>query len=143
MPRSARRTRRGSQETQQRIVDAALETLKHEGYTGASARAIADRGGFNQALIFYHFGSVDRLLLAALDATSAARMERYRGSVEGSRSLEELIGVARRNYRENLESGHMTVVAEIVAGSVGDPKLRPEIENEDAGVGPFRRRGAQ
>ena len=45
-----------------RIVEAAIETLKTEGFAGASARAIARTGGFNQALVFYHFGSVNELL---------------------------------------------------------------------------------
>jgi AcrR family transcriptional regulator len=114
-------------ETKDVIIRAALQAVRELGFAGATARAIARIGGFNQALIFYHFGSVDRVLLAALDATSTSRMERYRGSIEGSRSLDELIQVARRNYREDLESGHMTVVAEIVAGGVADPMLRTEI----------------
>jgi AcrR family transcriptional regulator len=114
-------------ETKDVIIRAALEAVRELGFAGATARAIARIGGFNQALIFYHFGSVDRVLLAALDATSTSRMEMYRGSIEGSRSLDELIRVARRNYREDLESGHMTVVAEIVAGGVADPMLRSEI----------------
>jgi len=70
---------------------------------------------------------VNGLLLAALDQTSAARMDRYRHALVGVRSLDELIEVARQTYREDLEEGHMTVVAEMIAGSVADPKLRPEI----------------
>lgn len=56
--------------TRQRIVDATLETLRNEGFAGATSRAIARAGDFNQALIFYHFGTLDGLLLAALDKTS-------------------------------------------------------------------------
>jgi len=51
--------------TKRSLVAAAIETLKTEGFAGASARAIAARAGCNQALIFYHFGSVVTLLLAA------------------------------------------------------------------------------
>ncbi|HVA09078.1 MAG TPA: helix-turn-helix domain-containing protein, partial [Acidimicrobiales bacterium] len=63
--------------TRRLLVDAAIETLKSEGYAGASARAIAERAGSNQGLIFYHFGSVANLLLTALDSVSAARLEQY------------------------------------------------------------------
>lgn len=115
------------EKTKRAIVEAALKALREVGFSRASARAIARLGGFNQALIFYHFGGVNRLLLAALDQTSAARMERYRQALEGVRSLEGLLEVARRTYREDLEGGHMTVVAEMIAGSVADPELRPEI----------------
>jgi AcrR family transcriptional regulator len=38
--------------TRRLFVDAAIETLKKEGYAGASARAIAGRAGSNQGLIF-------------------------------------------------------------------------------------------
>ena len=50
-----------------RIVDAAIQTLISCGYANTSARAIATTGGFSPALVFYHFGSVDALLLAVLD----------------------------------------------------------------------------
>jgi AcrR family transcriptional regulator len=127
MPRSARRGRRGSQETQQRIVDAALETLKREGFTGASARTIADRGGFNQALIFYHFGTVNRLLLAALDETSQRRLAHYQAAVEQTKTLPELLQTASRLYREDLAAGHITVLNELIGASLAYPELRPEI----------------
>jgi AcrR family transcriptional regulator len=113
--------------TKARIIEAALETLKAEGFAGTSARSIAGRGGFNQALVFYHFGSVHQLLLAALDATSRRRMERYTAAVAGAQSLDELLGVARDIYREDLESGHVTVLSEMIAGSLGHPELRVAI----------------
>src|SRR3989337_397002 len=70
--------------TKVRIVAAAIETLKRQGFTGSSARAIARTGGFNQALIFYHFGGVNELLLAALDKTSDRRMARYREALDAA-----------------------------------------------------------
>lgn len=113
--------------TRERIVEAALETLKAEGFAGASARAIARTGGFNQALVFYYFGSVNELLLAALDATSEDRMARYQEAVDGVRTLPDLFRVASTVYREDLAAGHMTVLAELVGGSAAHPELRQEI----------------
>jgi AcrR family transcriptional regulator len=113
--------------TRRRIVEAALETLKEGGFAGASARAIARRGGFNQALIFYHFGSVDEALLAALDETSGRRMERYRAALEGVGSLPDLLAVAAEIYREDLAAGHITVLAEMIAGASAHPDLGPRI----------------
>src|SRR5687767_195095 len=95
--------------TKERIVEAALKTLKEKGFAGASSRAIARAGDFNQALIYYHFGNVDALLLAALDKTSAERLERYRQEVEKADTAEQLAEVAARVYKEDRESGHMTV----------------------------------
>jgi len=116
-----------SDATRRRIVEAALETLKTEGFSGASARAIARTGDFNQALIFYHFGTVNNLLLAALDETSGRRMARYREAVADVGTLPALLEVATGLYREDLGAGHITVLAELIAGSVTHPDLRAEI----------------
>jgi AcrR family transcriptional regulator len=109
------------------IIEAALRTVRDLGYSRTTARAVAREGGFNQALIFYHFGSLKNLLLAALDRTSGARMERYRQAVAQAHSFDDLVGVAITIYREDLEEGHMTVASEMIAGGVADPELRPQI----------------
>ncbi len=113
--------------TRLQIVEAALETLKREGFAGATSRAIARAGGFNQALIFYHFGSLDALLLAALDHTSAERLERYRKAVDEAGTVEELLSVAARVHAEDRRTGHTTVVAQMIAGSVARPELAPQM----------------
>src|SRR3954465_15923050 len=115
------------EKTRARILDPPLETLKTEGFAGATSRAIARAGGFNQALIFYHFGSLDGLLLAALDKTSAERLQRYREAVDGADSSEELAQVAATVYAEDRDRGHMTVVSQMVAGSVARPELAGEL----------------
>jgi AcrR family transcriptional regulator len=110
--------------TRRQIVEAALETLKTDGFTGATSRAIARAGNFNQALIFYHFRSLDGLLLAALDHTSEERLERYREAVADATSVDELLAALARLYAEDRERGHMTVVAQMVAGSAARPELK-------------------
>jgi AcrR family transcriptional regulator len=120
-------TQTAGDRTRKRIVDAALKTLKKEGFAGATSRAIARAGGFNQALIFYHFGSLDGLLLAALDQTSEERLIRYRAAVNEAQTPEELAEVASRIYAEDRDRGHMTVVSQMVAGSVARPELAKEV----------------
>lgn len=113
--------------TKLKIAEAALETLKQRGFAGASAREIASVGGFNQALIFYHFGSVQKALLAALDLVSARRMDAYRPAFEHARTMPELASVARTIYAEDLENGYVTVLGEMVAGGVCDAELGGEV----------------
>jgi AcrR family transcriptional regulator len=112
-----------AQETPDRIAQAALETLRSEGFAAATSRAIARRGGFNQALIFYHFGSLEALLLAALGRTSEERLERYRERVAGVAALDELPAVLAELHAEDRGTGHMRVVAQMVAGSLNRPEL--------------------
>jgi AcrR family transcriptional regulator len=113
--------------TKLQIAEAALQTLKEKGFAGASAREIASTGGFNQALIFYHFGSVQRALLAALDLVSARRMGTYGPAFEQARTLPELASLARTIYAEDLENGYVTVLGEMVAGGVSDAELGGEV----------------
>lgn len=110
-----------------RIVHAAIETLKREGFIGTSARAIAATGGLNQAQVFYYFGTVNDLLVDVLDRISEERMTRYRPAVEGATTVNELLAVAADIYREDLESGHVTVLTEIIAGSSSVPGLGEQI----------------
>ena len=113
--------------TRQRIVEAAVQTIKERGFAATSARAIAATGGFNQALVFYHFGSVNDLLVAALDHTSAVRMDRYRTAIDAVGTLPELLAVASEAYQEDLAGGHIKVLAEMIAGASAMPELGPEI----------------
>lgn len=113
--------------TKSTLVEAALETLKRKGFAGASAREIARTGGFNQALIFYHFGSVQNVLLAALDLVSARRMRAYAPAFEQARTVAELATLARRIYAEDLDNGYVTVLGEMVAGGVSNPELGGEV----------------
>jgi AcrR family transcriptional regulator len=114
-------------QTRDHLIEAALEALKTVGFAGATSRTIARIGAFNQALIFYHYGSVDALLLAALDRTSEQRLARYREALAQVETLEELAQLCARIYREDRETGHLTVVSQMVAGSLARPALAPEI----------------
>lgn len=109
--------------TKKRLVEAAIATLQARGFAGTSAREIAATGDLNQALVFYHYGSVQNLLLAALDAVSARRLASYGPRFERASSVGELAVLAREIYREDLENGYVTVLAEMVAGGVSDRDL--------------------
>ena len=109
------------------IVEAALRTLLAEGYAGTSARAVAATGGFSAASIFYHFGSVDALLLAVMDQVSGERIARYRSRLQDVSSLAVLAAAMEELYAEDLRRGHLTAVQEIVAGMAFDERLGAEI----------------
>jgi AcrR family transcriptional regulator len=110
-----------------RIVDAALQTLRAEGYAGVSVRAIAATGAFSPALVFYHFGSVDALLVAVLDRISGERLTRYEVRLRDVSSLATLAAALEELYGEDLQLGQLTAVQEIVGAMAFDPQLGPEI----------------
>jgi AcrR family transcriptional regulator len=106
------------------MVQAALAALHEDGILGASARSIARRGGFNQALIFYHFSTVHELLLAAVDELSGRRCERYERRLGEVSTLRELVVVAGELHAEDLEDGHITVLSQMLAAAATVPELR-------------------
>lgn len=129
MARDTARTQRPSEGTRDRLIDAAGTVLREEGYAGASARAIATSAGANPALVFYHFGGVDQLLLAALDRSSARRMELHQATAAQATTLEELVEAATTIYRTDLEHGYLAQFCELVAAAVTKPALRAEISS--------------
>lgn len=112
-----------AEDTRLRIVEAAVATIKREGITGTSARAIARTGGFNQALIFYHFGSIDEVLMAAIEHTSRLRIARYEEQLVGVETLPDLARVAASLHAEDMEEGNLTVLTQLMAGAAGHPVL--------------------
>ncbi len=116
-----------SAKTRRQLVEAAIEILKDHGFVGASARVIADRAGVNQGLVFYHFGSVTNLLLAALDAVSADRMARYGEAVAQVTSPAELVDVASSIFREDLDAGYVSVLVAMISGASSTQGLGAEV----------------
>jgi AcrR family transcriptional regulator len=125
----------GSEETRRALVAAAVDALRENGFGGASAREIAQRAGCNQGLVFYHFGSVVNLLLAALDDVSSARLAQYEEAVAAPPGLAGLIDAARAVFEEDLRAGYIAVLAEMMAGASSTPGLGAEVANR---IAPWR-----
>lgn len=130
MAEKKRRSTASGDETKARIIEAAITTLRDEGIVGTSARVIAKNGDFNQALIFYHFGSVDDLVVAAVARISAIRMENHRPRLEEVSSLTEMIEVARELHADDRANDNIKVLTQAVAGAAMNDELGPKIYAE-------------
>src|SRR2546423_11902602 len=95
----------------EQLVTATIATLEEPGFARTSSRAVAERAGVNQALVFYYFGSFDELLLAALEQVSTERLARYRAGVEGAGTPSALVATLRTIYAEDQASGALAVVS--------------------------------
>ncbi|MBI2705247.1 MAG: TetR/AcrR family transcriptional regulator [Actinobacteria bacterium] len=120
-------TAQASEETRARIIDATIETLKTEGIVGASARAIARTGAFNQALIYYHFGSINDVMVAALAKMGERRIDLYEERLAGVTTFPQLARVGAELHKEDAETGNITVLVQMLAGAVGEPALGPRL----------------
>jgi AcrR family transcriptional regulator len=112
-----------SKDTRTRLLAGALATLVDHGIAKVSARTIAAAAGVNQALVFYHFGSVDELLAAACRHGAEQRVAVYRERLDATRSLGELVDLARELHAAEREAGHVAALAQLMAGAQTQPRL--------------------
>jgi AcrR family transcriptional regulator len=114
-------------DTKDRLVDGAVRALAEHGLAGASARVIAAAAGVNQALVFYHFESVDKLLAEACRRATEARVALYRDRLAAVSSLTQLLAVGRELHATEQAAGNVTVLAQLLAGAQTDPRLAPAV----------------
>ncbi|MEU4565751.1 TetR/AcrR family transcriptional regulator [Micromonospora sp. NPDC023956] len=110
-------------DTKRRLVDGAMAAIRQHGIAGVSARTIAAAAGVNQALVFYHFGSVDELLAAACRAGTAERVASWSGRLAEVSSLRELLEVGRGLHAEERRLGNVSFLAQMLAGAQSDERL--------------------
>lgn len=114
-------------DTKERLIDGAVKVLASEGLAGASARAIAAAAGVNQALVFYHFGTVDQLLSVACRQATESRVALYRERFAAVQSLGELLDVGRQLQQTERAEGNVAVLAQLLAGAQTDARLAPAV----------------
>lgn len=129
--------------TRERLIAAAHDALREDGFAGASAREIARRAGCQQSQVFYYFGTVPDLLLAALDAVSARRLAAYEPLLAGDPGLPELIDAAGEVIATDLETGDVAVLAELISGARSVPGMSAQIAERLAPWQQFAERAAR
>ncbi len=81
------------------LLDATVELLGQKGYSGVSVDAIVRRSGVVRSALYWHFGSKNGLVLAALLQETAFWVEQVQqaatGSVSPLQQLDVLIGYVR------------------------------------------------
>jgi AcrR family transcriptional regulator len=97
--------------------------LAEHGYSGASARRIATHASTNQALIFYHFGSVDGLLLAALDEVSERRMATFGETIDQAATIDALLEALDRVIAEDTRGDDVAILVAMLDAARGNAEL--------------------
>jgi AcrR family transcriptional regulator len=110
-------------DTRAKLLRAAADTVRERGAAGASARAIATRAEVNQALIFYHFGTVSELLEAACRQAVDEAAERYREQFARVTSLPGLLVVGRELHERERAIGNVAMMAQLMSLAGSDPVL--------------------
>jgi AcrR family transcriptional regulator len=113
-------------DTKSRILDAAFRCLATRGYSALSVREIAKDAGVNHALINYHFGTKDRLVIAVLDEANQELLVRQKQMYAAPGGFAAKWAQARRFYENDIASGFVRVQAELYAASLSNPELRAQ-----------------
>ncbi|MFB7497080.1 TetR/AcrR family transcriptional regulator [Streptomyces sp. NPDC056161] len=114
-----------SLETKTKLLQGALRTLTEQGIAGTSARTVAAAAGVNQALVFYHFGSVDELLAAACRYGAEQAVSRYRTRLAAVTSLADLLAVGRAVHEQERADGQVALLGQLLAGAQTHAALGP------------------
>ncbi len=84
------RSAQGAQ-SRERILDAAVELIAERGYSATSVDALCRKAGIVKTALYWHFGSKEGLLAAALDRVSAEWIEEVQSTVyQTGRPMERL-----------------------------------------------------
>lgn len=110
-------------DTRTKLIDATIDVLRTDGITGVSARVVAARAQVNQALVFYHFGTLTGLIDAATRHAVDASADHYRSAFAEVGSLSALLNVGRQLHEAEQASGNVALMAQLMAGGQHDPAL--------------------
>jgi AcrR family transcriptional regulator len=122
----ARSARTDGASTRTLILEATRRRLVEQGYANLNVRDIAADAGVNHALIGYHFRGKQPLVLAVLDEANARLLERQSGMYAQSTKASEKWQQACDFYEEDLDSGFVKLLMELMAASFHDEALRRE-----------------
>jgi AcrR family transcriptional regulator len=108
-----------------RILEAAFEVLKRDGYAGLTTAKVAAASGQNKALISYYYGSKQGLVAAVARRVSERITEEVLGGLGEPATLDELVaelasGVWRAMDRDE---GLQRVYFDLASQSVVDPEV--------------------
>ena len=114
----------------ERILVAATETMKAEGYAGLTVAKVAARAGESKALIGYHFGSKQGLVAAVGRQLAETITSRVLAEIEDAATVEDLTrGVAVAIEEIAAEDPRIPrLYFDLAAVSVVDPDVRETIQ---------------
>lgn len=111
-------------ETSTTLLEAAKKVLRQNGHSGLSTRDVAAAAGVPLSQIHYHFGSKQGLMLALFDYLNAQLLERQDTMFrDKSLTLSQQWDRACDYLDEDIASGYVRVLQELIAASWSDPAV--------------------
>ncbi len=114
---------RNSRSTKASILEAARRRLLTDGYAGLSTRAVAEAAGVPLSQLHYHFGSKQQMILDLLESESERRLARQTEMYAADQPLWRRYEQACDFLEDDLESGFVRVLQEMIAAGWSDPVI--------------------
>jgi AcrR family transcriptional regulator len=109
--------------TRKLILEATRGRLLADGYANLSTRKVAAEAGVPLSQLHYHFGSKNGLILALLEVENHRRLERQQQMYEEDRPLWQRYEQACDFLEDDIESGYVRVLQEMIAAGWSEPKV--------------------
>jgi AcrR family transcriptional regulator len=123
--------RRGRPSTgaRERILDAAIEVLKSDGYAGLTIGKVATRAGESKPLVAYHYGSKQGLVQAAGRAIAEMITNEVVDAIDGATTVEAVIRGVDAGVERVLDEDERVarIYFDLAAVSVVEPEIRRTI----------------
>jgi AcrR family transcriptional regulator len=125
MATSTRSQRRAeaSAATRSRILESARACLLADGYGSLSTRRVAEAADVPLSQIHYYFGSKQELILSVLRAETERLVDRQASMFAGDEPLWRRWERACDYLEDDLQSGYVRVLQELIAAGWSDPVL--------------------
>lgn len=128
---AASRAPGAAQNARTALLDAAERLLIERGYAAATTRVIATEAHVNHGLVHYYFGSIDNLLVAALERFTDQLVERQRLMYAEDRPFIEKWRAAMQFLElDDRDSGYEKLWLEMQAMSWNNPQMRQRMADE-------------
>jgi AcrR family transcriptional regulator len=114
------------------FLDAAERLLIDVGHGGITTRRLASEAGLNQGLVHYYFGSLNEVLLQALQRFTGRLIERQRAMYEADVPFIEKWRRAMEYLEHDLAAGYPKILLELQALGWNRPEIRERIAHVNA-----------
>jgi Transcriptional regulator len=120
---------RPSTGARERILEAAIEVLKSDGYAGLTIAKVAAVAGDSKSLVVYHYGSKQGLVQAAGRAIAEMITDEVLAAVDGADTVEAVIRGVDAGVERVLDRDERVarLYFDLAAVSVVDPAIRETI----------------
>lgn len=117
-------------ETSLILLEAAKSVLRENGYSGLSTRDVAAAAGVPLSQIHYHFGSKQGIVLALFEYLNAQLLDRQNAMfADTTLKVSEQWDMACRFLDDDIASGYVRVIQELIAASWADPAVGDVVRN--------------